>query len=830
MTQKAHGPVNTETRNFQAARDLQWVFLAVSAVALVFGTSFVRALPYGIVLAAGALLNVSTYLVPLERLDTRQLSYALAGQVVASIIVISLAAAYSGGTASPLYAFLLIALVVPAVTSDMLFTLSLAAFAVLAFLLTGVLLGNPFGPASQAFVKIALLVAFPFAINIAMSTYRRKLRDRETFSTLYRVSRSLGESLDLKQVLHRLLGDVDNIFRTDISSVRVVDPGTNTLVVKASGGEAEEVEQKQIEIKMGEGFIGWVGKTGEPFIASDITKDPRFATFPKAKKKVASAIAAPIKIGGRTVGVISCASSTRKRFSTDDLDLLISVASLSAEAIERAELYQQLLSRGQAVLESMVDGLLVVDRDCRIVLTNHTSREMLDVRPSDGEPLEDLLKGRVAEWRPLCRDVTNRILDIPGTPPVSFKLDLNIISGEGAGRVMNARVSPIMSQWSKVIGAVVVLEDITDVMRLAHELSEEKSKLEAVLENVAVGVLAMNEEGELMIANSSAFNMLSIARPWWWLGSTLEDAIPEPAVVRLVRRAMDKDEPIVNEMVMLPSGRRIEVSCAAIEEPASTSGGIVAVLHDVTGMHEVEQAKSDFVSMVSHELRTPLTSIKAYVDTLQRQDVEFDDETRASFVSVIARETERMTRLINDILDLSRIEAGRLDLKPTFVDLPELIHKVESRIEQQAEGRRLVFEVPATMEPVLAEQAKLEQVMLNIIGNALKYSPEGGDIEISVRRLKEKAMVTVTDHGIGIPEEQLPFIFEKYHRGGKSEGGGIRGAGLGLFVTKSIIEAHGGRIWVESTEGKGTSMIFTIPLLPEAGQAPQAGAIGDDRA
>jgi len=828
MAQKARDSVNTDTRNFQAARDLQWVFLAVAAAALLFGTSFVRTIPYGIVLAVGALLNATSYLMPLKRLEERNLSYALAGQLVVSITVIALAAAYSGGAASPLYAFLLVTLVVPAVTADTLFTASITAYAVLAFLLAGVLLGNPFGPASQAFVKIALLVVFPLAINVAMSTYRRKLRDRETFSTLYRVGRSLGESLDLKQVLHRLLGDVDTIFRTDISSVRLVDPGTNTLVVKASGGETEEVEQKQIEIKMGEGFIGWVGKTGEPFIARDISKDPRFATFPKAKKKVASAIAAPIKIGGRTVGVISCASSTRKRFSADDLDLLISVASLSAEAIERAELYQQLLSRGQAVLESMVDGLVVVDRDSRIVLTNHTFRDVLDLRPGGGEPLEDLLKGKVAEWKPLCRDVTNRILDSPGAQPVSFSLDLNIVAGEGAGRVMNTRVSPIMSQWSKVIGAVLVLEDITDVMRLARELALEKSKLEAVLENVAVGVLAMNEAGELMIANSSVFNMLSIARPWWWLGSTLEDAIPEPAVVRLVRRAMEQDEPIINEMVALASGRRIEVSCAPIEELASTVGGTVAVLHDVTGLHEVEQAKSDFVSMVSHELRTPLTSIKAYVDTLQRQDVQFDDETRTSFVAVIARETERMTRLINDILDLSRIEAGRLDLKPTFVDLPELIRKVEGRIEQQAAGRRLLLDIPVVMEPVLAEQAKLEQVMLNIIGNALKYSPEGGDIEISVRRLKEKAMVSVTDHGIGIPQEQLPFIFEKYHRGGKSEGGGIRGAGLGLFVTKSIIEAHGGRIWAESTEGKGTCMIFTIPLLGEAGQSPEARAIGED--
>jgi len=234
--------------------------------------------------------------------------------------------------------------------------------------------------------------------------------------------------------------------------------------------------------------------------------------------------------------------------------------------------------------------------------------------------------------------------------------------------------------------------------------------------------------------------------------------------------------------------------------------------------------------MVSHELRTPLTSIKAYVDTLQRQDVQFDDETRSSFISVISRETERMTRLINDILDLSRIEAGRLDLKPTFVDLPELIRRVVARIESQAAGHTLSLDLPDEMEPVLAEPGKIEQVMLNLLGNALKYSPEGSSVEISVRRLKEKSMVSVTDHGIGIPKEQLSHVFDKYHRGGMALEGGIRGAGLGLFVTKSIVEAHGGRIWAESREGEGTTMIFTVPLAVTGGQAPQRRAIGDESA
>jgi two-component system phosphate regulon sensor histidine kinase PhoR len=822
--------VNTDTRNLQAARSLQWLFLVVAAAALAIGGSFARKWPYAIVIAAGAVLNAASYLLPVKGASERRMTAFLMGQVVASITIIALAAGFSGGIASPLFAFLLVVLVLPAATCGIYVVASVSAYAVLAFVLAGVLLGNPFGGAGPAFIKIALLAVFPAGLNFLLSTYRRRLRDRETFSTLYRISRSLGQTLDLRQVLQRLLSEMDAVFSTDISSVRVLDPATNSLVVEASGADAEEVAHEQIAIRLGEGFIGSVAKTGEPFITTDISKDPRFATFPGARKKVASAIAAPIQIGEKTVGVISCASSTRRRFTKDDLELLVSVASLAAAAIERAELYQQLLSRGEAVIESMLDGLVVVDRDCRVVMTNRTSREMLGARPGMGEPLERLLKGKVAEWRRLCRDIVGRIIECPDGVPASFSLDLKVTAAVGEERVLRARVSPVTSQWTQVVGAVLLLEDVTDLIRLTGELAVEKAKLETVLENVVVGVLAVSSTGEVLIANSTMFNILAMARPWWWLGASLEDVIPERALVRFIRNAIDDDRPIFNETIVLSSGRHLEASCVPIKELAAGKAGNVVVLHDVTGLHQAEQARNDFVSMVSHELRTPLTSIKAYVDTLQREDVEFDEETRASFISVISRETERMTRLINDILDLSRIEAGRLDLRPTFVDLPELIRRVVSRTESQAVGHRIVLDLPSEMGPVLAEQAKLEQVMLNLIGNAIKYSPEGGDIEIAVRRLKEKSMVSVSDHGIGISQEQLPYIFDKYHRASLGSGGGIRGAGLGLFVTKSIVEAHGGRIWAESTEGAGTTVIFTVPLATPGGQATEAGAIGGEGA
>lgn len=812
--------MDINTRNIQAARNLGWLFLAIAALSLAFNHSGVRLWPFVTVLSVGLVLNILSHFIPTVRMiETGWSRRAYMVQLLAGITVISLALGFSGGISSPLYPCIYLLLMVPAITDSIFVTASITLFALLAFLLgSGLVAGFNGTNSALAFIRIALLVSFPMLVNIILSSYRRRLRDRETFSTLYRISRSLGESLNLKQVLHRLLEEVDRVFNTDISSVRLLDPGTNTLVVKASGAEAEQIVEEQIEIRLGEGFIGWVAKTGEPFIINDMRKDPRFATFERARKKVASAIATPIKIGERTIGVVSCASSRLRRFSEEDLELLTSVASLAAAAIERAELYQQQLSRGEAVIESMVDGLIVVDGENRAVLTNRTVRDMLDIRPGVGEPLEDLLKGRVLEWRKLCRDVRTGILGPAGGVPPPFTTELS--AGEDHRTVLKVKASPITSQWGKVIGAALLLENVTEVVRLTAELAVEKRKFEVVLENVAAGVIAVNDSGNILIANSAAFHMLSVERPWWWPGASLEDAIPEPSLVKAIRDAAGGEE-VFNETVVLDSGRHLEVSCVPIRDLSPGRDGTVAVLHDVTEIHQLEQAKSDFVSMVSHELRTPLTSIKAYVGTLLREDVEFDAVTQRNFINVIARESERMIRLINDLLDMSRIEAGRLDLKPTLVDLPDLVRRVISRIEPQTDIHRVVLELPGEMEPAIAEPDKLEQVILNLMSNAMKYSPGGGEVNVSVRRLEGKAIVAVADGGMGIPAGQLPYIFDKYHRAGRGPELGVRGAGLGLYVTKTIVEAHGGRIWAESEEGRGTTVMFTVPLA-----GPEGGATG----
>lgn len=822
--------MDVETRNIEVARNLQWLFLVIAALALAFSRSWAHVVPLVTVLGCGAVLNALTYAVPTMKMVERgMVGRVLQLQLALNLVIIALACGYTGGFASPLYPFLLLPLIVPAITLGVSMVCAYSLFAIVAFLLSGFLLAPTTGISSAVvFVELALLAAFPTLLSLGLAQYHRRLRDRETFATLYRVSRSLGESLDLEQVLNRLLEEVDHVYRTDISSVRLLDPGTNTLTVEASGAGKKEIVAEQIGIRLGEGFIGWVAKTGEPFITNDITEHLAFADFPRARKKVTSAIASPIKLGGRVVGVISCASSKRRRFTAEDLELLNSVASLAAAAIERAQLYQQLLSRGEAIVEGMVDGLIVVDRDCRVILTNRTARDTLDIRPSTEEPLEEIMQGAVVEYRSLCRDVRLKILEERGEAPTAFSASLTLAQ---RNTTLNARVSPILSHWGNVLGAALLLQDVTELMRLTTELQQEKNKLEVVLENVPAGVLAVDDSGKILIANSASYHIMGVERPWWWLGSTLADSFPERAVVKLATRALESGEEFFDRTVALGSGRHIEVSCVPIKDLAGGHDGMVLVLHDITDVRRLEQARSDFVSMVSHELRTPLTSIKAYVDTLLRDDVQFDEEARKRFVQVIARETERMIRLINDLLNLSRMEAGRLELKVTFVDLPDLVRRAVGRAGSYTEKHEVTLDLPEEIPPVLAEPEKLEQVVLNLIANAVKYSPPASEVRVSVRKLNDRAEVTVADSGIGIPEDQLPYVFDKYHQVDRTGSLAARGSGLGLYVSKTIVEAHGGRIWAESKEAAGTTVHFTVPLaspdwLPGKPGKQEEGTVG----
>ncbi|HLZ10139.1 MAG TPA: ATP-binding protein [Chloroflexota bacterium] len=234
----------------------------------------------------------------------------------------------------------------------------------------------------------------------------------------------------------------------------------------------------------------------------------------------------------------------------------------------------------------------------------------------------------------------------------------------------------------------------------------------------------------------------------------------------------------------------------------------------VEAFKRVDQLKSELLSTVSHELRTPLSSIKGYASSLLREDIKWEDETRREFLMVIDEESDRLTALIEDLLQMSEIEAGVLRVDRQPVKISRLAQKIVKKLRTQTRDHQVSVNVVADVPETLADPRRIEQVLHNLIGNALKYSQDGSPVQVRVERRGADVLVSVRDQGIGIPLEHLDHVFDRFYRVDGTLARQTGGSGLGLAICRGLVEAHGGKIWVESQLTKGSTFFFTIPLTP----------------
>ena len=236
------------------------------------------------------------------------------------------------------------------------------------------------------------------------------------------------------------------------------------------------------------------------------------------------------------------------------------------------------------------------------------------------------------------------------------------------------------------------------------------------------------------------------------------------------------------------------------------------MFHDYTRQQKLDDARREFVANVSHELRTPITVVKSYTETLM--DMGAGDETTAHMLGVINEEADRMTRLIRDLLALSKLDNNR-EMQKLPVDLPALVASVCDRlsIEASEHKQKIVRDIAEEEFSILMDKDRMEQVLVNIVGNAIKYTKDGGTIEVGLKHDEENAYIRVKDNGIGIPKEDQARIFERFYRVDKASSRAMGGTGLGLAIAKEIVDAHGGTISLESYEGRGTTVTITLPFL-----------------
>ncbi|WP_123042617.1 cell wall metabolism sensor histidine kinase WalK [Cohnella candidum] len=361
--------------------------------------------------------------------------------------------------------------------------------------------------------------------------------------------------------------------------------------------------------------------------------------------------------------------------------------------------------------------------------------------------------------------------------------------------------------------------DMTDRLSEALALNEEeKEKLSSVLTNMNDGVLATDELGRVIITNRRAQTLLGSEN---WEGRTLSEALgvdkaPIAQTLEgkeswlLLRREVAEDEDEVIVRVTLTPIRRRDKGVA----------GAIAVLHDVTEAEKLEQSRREFVANVSHELRTPLTTIKSYAEALGDGAME-ERELADRFVGVIRNETERMIRLVSDLLHLSRFDSRRLQLRREKTNMNDMLEEVVDRFSFQLRQKAITasVKVDAKLEPVWLDRDGIDQVLDNLVSNALKYTLDGGTIDLSAARTPAGLLsVVVIDTGIGIPKKDLERIFDRFYRVDKARSRNMGGTGLGLSIAREIVRAHGGAISLDSEVGVGTVVTVTLPIVQEGSE------------
>lgn len=403
-------------------------------------------------------------------------------------------------------------------------------------------------------------------------------------------------------------------------------------------------------------------------------------------------------------------------------------------------------------------------------------------------------------------------------------------------RVVNRRTIGVLHVFNKRRGQRFTDEDVRLLVIMAKQaaavirnatvylqLLGERDQLAATLQSLMAGVVVVDTHKKVLLLNAAARRIFAIPEREEVVGHPYSEVVREEKVQNLIERVLEHHREVAEEITLyLPEERVYQVQVAPIYTEQKELTGVVTALNDITEIRNVERMKSAFISRLSHELTTPLTAIKGFVSTLLEDEESgngelYDRATRLEFYRIIGSECNRLERLINDLLNVSRIEHGmEIELDFRSVDVPEVLRRVVQVYEATSPRHRFKVTVEPQIPPIMADAPSVEVIFNNLISNAVKYSPKGGLVEVTVRHAPEGVEISVADQGVGIPPDKIPRIFERFERLSGPEREQTGGVGIGLFLVKHLVEAHGGRIWVQSEVGRGSTFYVFLPQTPPA--------------
>jgi two-component system phosphate regulon sensor histidine kinase PhoR len=420
---------------------------------------------------------------------------------------------------------------------------------------------------------------------------------------------------------------------------------------------------------------------------------------------------------------------------------------------------------------------------------------------------------RAPEQEPVLREGYQAYL---GVPLYGREGALHGVLAVYAQRPRSWREEEVEALAALATNASVALSNAELYQRVALE----REQSVAILANIADGIVAVDRDGRIVVWNAAAEQITGIPG---------DEALGR-TTAQVLHRELESEGtgPGGSRLVSIVRGGDeiwLSLSEAVMRDPVGAVAGRIFAFRDISDDRLVEQVKSDFVSTVSHELRTPLTSIYGFAETLLRQDVMFGEEERQTFLRYIASESQRLTSIVDTLLNVARLDTGDLQVNLAETDVRDVVGQVlETVSATDVNGHRFVVDLPDEPLAARADPEKLRQVCSILVDNALRYSPEGGTVTVGATRHQDTVEVSIEDEGIGIPQADQEQIFRKFYRGADAElRAGAGGTGLGLFIARGLVTAMGGRIWVSSEEGEGSRFAFE---LPAAVVAQAAGADG----
>lgn len=547
---------------------------------------------------------------------------------------------------------------------------------------------------ANAFGEVDLHFYTTIASQLGMALENARLfeaerRQRQQTEALEEAAAVVSGTLNLDQVLNRILEQVARVVPGDAFDVLLIRNDDTARVVGRRGYEDEEWGVRSLSIDEYP-FLQQMIRSGKPIVVPDTADEPHWV-LEEGKEPWKSYVGAPVTVGGVVVGFLNVNSTRRGAFSQQDAQGLQAFAHHAAAAIENAQLYEEL----------------------------HTYANSLEKRVEE-------------------------------------------------------RTSQLRSQYAQ---------------------------LDAILESTTDGIILADVDGNLVLANP-------VARRWLRQALSPEESDQLRAAVKaLAARAEAKPE-----LVLELTGLDLQITAAPVRKPTVEQARAVIAIHDVSHLKALNRMKSRFVSNVSHELRTPIATIKLLAHLMEKQPDRWKE-----YLDPLKREAEHQAKLVHDILEMSRVDAGRLEIHPEPTNLNELVRTAAQKYRNQTKERRLTLDCYlAETEPVVMVDSQwIMQVLANLLSNAVRYTLDGGSVKVTTgcetTDGRAWATVTVADTGIGIPENEMPYIFDRFFRGERPQTMQVSGTGLGLAILKEIMELHGGRVTVESEVDEGTSFTVWLP-------------------